>query len=241
MPESQNINIQEDTDIKKIVDLILRHYKLFLVSLFSAFVIAAVVNHYLTPLYKITSSILIKEDNKQQPAQVSNDYLNSNIFGTSRNFQNELWVLKSSPVLERSFTNLDLFVNYYRKEGFRYIDAYKDVPFRILFLHDHVQPVGVRFYITFQSKEYYYVRAESEKATFYDFGVNQVSGKKNNWLFEKNGKSGDLIENPDLAFVVEFDTANKSFSKQSSWYGFEFENTNSLKEGYKKKLAVQRD
>ncbi len=236
MPQSQNINVEEEVDIKRIVDLLLRNYKLFLICLLSTFVIAALVNRYLTPLYKVSSSILIKEDNKQLQRPEVNNYLNSSLFVTNQNFQNELWILKSSPVLERTIKNLGLQVSYYRKEGFRYIDAYKNAPFHILLLQDHIQPVGVKFYITFQSGEYYYVRAESTNALFYDFGLSKVIGKKENWSFQKNGKFGDLIETPDLAFIVELDTVNQPFSKEASWYGFEFSDINSLKEDFKKRL-----
>jgi tyrosine-protein kinase Etk/Wzc len=236
VPTSQNNNFQEEINIKKIIDLSLKNYKLFLVFLILAFILSAALNHFKTPVYKVSSSILIKEDNKQLPGQDVNNYLNSNLFRTNQNFQNELWILKSSPVLERTINNLDLQVSYYQKEGFRYIDAYKNVPFHILFLHDHIQPVGVRFFITSQSGEYFYVTAESKKASFYNFNLNQSIRDKDNWSFHKNGRFGNLIENADLAFIIELDTANQSLSKQASWYGFEFTNADNLKEGLKNKL-----
>lgn len=237
MSTPQDINVQEEIiDTKKIFDLILRNYKFFLVCLILALIAAVVVNRVKTPVYKISSSILIKEDNKQLSRPDVNDYLNSNILGTNKNFQNELWVLKSSPVLERTINNLDLQVSYFRKEGIRYVDAYKSVPFHILFLHDHIQPVGVKFFITFQSGEYFYVRAEATKATFYDYSINQFVKEKDSWFFEKNAKFGDLIENDNLAFIVQLDTVNKTFTRQAAWYGFEFNDIDKLKENLKKKM-----
>src|SRR5659263_17195 len=138
MSESQNINLQEENELKKIIELILRNYKLFIAGIIVALGLAYLVNRFSIPVYKISSSVLIKEDTKQSGSSNVNDYLNSSLFRMNQNFQNELWVLKSSPVIEQTIKNLDLSVSYYRKKGFQYLDAYKNAPFHIVFQRDHV-------------------------------------------------------------------------------------------------------
>jgi capsular exopolysaccharide synthesis family protein len=236
MTQPQNVNNQEEIDIRKVVGVISANYKPILICLLLALAIAALVNHYLTPLYQISSSIMIKEDNKQIQRPDVNNYLNSSLITNNQSFQNELWILKSSPVLENTIRNLDLQVSYYSKEGFRYIDAYKTVPFQIFILHNHIQPVGVRFYITFQGNDNYYLRAEAKKASFHDFISDQPAGIKRNWIFEKTGKFGEPIETSDMAFIIQLDTVHKPFSREALWYGFEFTDINSLKESFKKRL-----
>ena len=115
MSQSQNINIQEENDLKKITELILRNYKLFIASIIIALGLAYLVNRFSIPVYKISSSVLIKEDTKQSGGKDVNDFLNSSLLRMNQNFQNELWVLKSSPVIEQTIKNLDLSVSYYRK------------------------------------------------------------------------------------------------------------------------------
>lgn len=230
MSQTPNLNIPEEYDIKKLVSLALRHYRLFLFCIVIAAVIAALFNHYSTALYKVSSSILIKEDLDQSATGPQNDYLNSRLVQSSKNFQNELWILKSAPVLEQTIKNLGLQVSYYRKEGINYKEAYKEVPFRILFLNDHVQPVGVRFFITFQNGEYFHLTAESKKVSLFDFAANEFIAEKQNWSFQKDGLSGELIETGDLAFIVELDTARHTALKQAQWYGFEFNDLPTLKE-----------
>ena len=239
MPQPQNINNQEETDIRKIIELVLRNYRLFLVCIVLALLAAFGVNHYLTPLYKISSSILIKEENKQPARQETNDYLNSSLLGlgSDRNFQNELWILKSSPVLETTIRNLGLQTAYFKKKGFRYIDLYKFAPFRVQFVKDHIQPVGIRFYITFTNEGDFYVTAESKEVQLFDFAAGRNSVKKKNWTFHSNGRFGGLIETPDAAFIIEKDTLNKSTELDGSWYAFEFSDVSSIKEQLKK--AVQ--
>jgi capsular exopolysaccharide synthesis family protein len=233
MSESQNINLQEENDLKKIAELISRNYKLFIVCVIVALGLASIVNHFLIPVYKISSSVLIKEDKNQSGGSDANNYLNSSLFRMNQNFQNELWVLKSSPVIEQTVKNLDLSVSYFRKKGFQYLDAYKNAPFRIVFRRNHVQPINVRFHISFLNKEYFQLIAESGKTSFYNFENDEIVFTKDSWSFIKNGKIGELIETSDLAFTVELDSTKKVHDKEKFRYGFKFNDIPSLVTGFK--------
>jgi capsular exopolysaccharide synthesis family protein len=233
MSESQNINLQEENDFKKIADLILRNYKLFIAGIIVALGLAYLLNRFSIPVYKISSSVLIKEDKNQSGGNDANNYLNSSLFRMNQNFQNELWVLKSSPVIEQTVKNLDLSVSYFRKKGFQYLDAYKNAPFHIVFKRNHVQPINVRFHISLMNKEYFQLRAESGKTSFYNFENNEIIYKKDSWSFLKNGKVGELIETSDLAFSIELDSTKKVLDKEEFRYGFEFNDVPSLVTGFK--------
>jgi|ERR1035437_3092690 capsular exopolysaccharide synthesis family protein len=228
MSLSQNINLQEENDLKKITELISRNYKLFIAGILVACGLAYIVNRFSIPVYEISSSVLIKEDTKQSMGKDANDYLNSSLLRMNQNFQNELWVLKSSPVIEQTIENLDLSVSYYHKSGFQYIDAYKNAPFHIVFQRNHVQPINVMFHISLVDKEHFELRAESGKTSFYNFENNEIAYKKDSWSFLKNGKVGEVIENSDLSFIVESDNTKKIFDKEASDYGFEFTDIPSL-------------
>src|SRR5664280_177469 len=233
MPQSQNINLQEENDLKKITELILRNYKLFIAGIIIALSLAYLVNRFSIPVYKISSSVLIKEDTKQSEGRDVNDYLNSSLIRLNQNFQNELWVLKSSPVIEQTIKDLDLSVSYYRKEGFQYIDAYKNAPFHVVYQQNHAQPINVRFHITFMNKEYFEIRAESGKTSFYNFESDEIAYQKENWSFSKRGKIGELIETSDLAFSIENNNSKADLENKASIYGFEFSDIPSLVTRYK--------
>lgn len=233
MNEIQNINIQEENELKKISELILKNYRIFIIFSIIAIFLAFLVNRYSIPVYKISSSILIKENKTQQSGSDAKDFLNSSLFGKNQNFQNELWVIKSSPVIERTIKNLDLSVNYYRKKRFQYYDAYHEVPFQIFCLSNHPQPINVRFKLTYLSEVYFHLEAESKNVSLYNFETDEIIKQKQNWVFLKNGKFGELIETPDLAFIINSDTLKKVFDKRSSAYEFEFETLTSLRNGIK--------
>jgi tyrosine-protein kinase Etk/Wzc len=228
MPYSQNINIQEESDFKKILDLFLKNYKLFAFSMVIIFAVAFFINRYSTPKYSITASILIKEDSERPQSNI-NDYLNSSLFGRDQNFQNELWVIKSTPIIEKAIKNLDLIVSYYSKGKFNYYEQYEGAPFKVSFMTDHAQPIFVRFKISFLNDTCFQLKAESKMAYFYNFKNEEVTHQKDNWIFVQNSKFGELIETPDLAFIIEpTDTALKVFDSGDLEYAFTFSTIASL-------------
>jgi tyrosine-protein kinase Etk/Wzc len=234
--QSQNINIQEESDLKKISELFFRNYKLFIFGLIITIGVAYLINRFSIPVFKISSSILIKENKSQQTGSDVNDFLNSSLLGKNQNFQNELWVIKSSPVIEETVKNLDLSVNYYVKKGFQYYDAYQNVPFKITFLKNHPQPLNTKFRLTFLNDNYFMVEADSKKVVFYNFESDQVAYLKDKWKFQMNGKIGELIETGDIAFIVNPDTT-KRINKTGSTYGFDFNTITSLSNGIKSSLG----
>jgi len=230
--QPHNTNFQQTNDFKRITDLILRNYKLFSSSLIFFLGLAFVMNRYSVPIHEVSASLLIKEDNAQGRGNV-NDYLNSNLFGRNQNFENELWVLQSTPVIEKTIMNLDLSVSYLRKEGFQYRDAYKNAPFKVLYSPNHVQPVNVRFDIAFLNNDEFRLTAESELAYFYSYSTNQYKYHKTDWSFSYKGKIGKLIETPDLSFIIEWDSLNQLLPENTSSYCFQFVDQTRLAIGYK--------
>jgi tyrosine-protein kinase Etk/Wzc len=233
MSSLKNPNLQEENDFKKIFDLVIRNYKLFIISVIIALGLAIFKNRTSVPIYEISSSILIKEDSKQSSGgRGINDFLNSNLLGVNQNFQNELWVLKSSPVVEQTVKNLDLSVSYRRKQGFLYLDAYKQVPFKVLYMGNHFQPLYVRFSIQFQSEDKFLIKAEGENVWFHNYESNKFNNKSGNWVFHQYGTFGKLIKTPDLEFVIQRDSTFGPIAKNTE-YWFQFSDIASLVESYK--------
>jgi tyrosine-protein kinase Etk/Wzc len=233
MSQLNKINLQEDNDFKKVIELVSRNFKVFIISIFISVGVAFLLNRYTIPVYKISASVLIKENRDKYTSSGMNDFLNSNLFGNNQNFQNELYVFKSLPVFEKTVKNIDLSVHYYQKLGIWERDAYKIAPFRILYSPSHVQPIGVKFYITFSKGGDFKIEAESEKVDFYNYRTETYEYQKNNWKFERNGKLGSLIETQDLSFIVAFDSTKKLREEELELYSFEFVDQNYAAKYYK--------
>ena len=238
MENSHNLNIQEENELKRILELVLRNYKLFIFCLLAAFAVAFFRNRYAIPAYNISSSILIKENTGQQGSTGPNEFINANLFGRNQNFQNELWVMKSYPVIEKTISNLDLTVGYFSKGKLHYYDAFQNVPFKVSYLSDHVQPINIKFDITFLNGSNFKIKAESKNAAFFNYVTESIEYHKNKWSFAKIAKFGELIETADLAFIVQsIDTTLIPINKNITC-AFEFNTVNSLSDGIRNKLNL---
>lgn len=213
---------QDENDLHKIVELFYHNYRLFVVFIILSICIAFLINQFKTPLYKISSSILVKEESSSRNNTNINDYLNSNLFGTNQNFQNELYVLKSTPVIEQTIKNLDLAVKYIQFRGIMNKDAYGISPFQVIYTKDHVQPINVYFQVSMLAGNKYLVSAKAKELELYVFETNKVVGKKERWSFQYTAKAGELIETPDLSFIINPNEKIQYNPKESSSFGFSF-------------------
>ncbi len=216
-----NITPQDNSDLVRIVSLFTRHYKVYILSIAITLIIAFIYTHYVTPVYKIGASLMILEENRSS-SQSAEEFINNEMFGMNRSFQNELYMLQSTPVIEQTVKNLDLTINYYLKEGLRYTDAYRMMPIRVLTLPGHVQPTNVRFMVSIQDGKNYTIKAQGDRVLFTNLTSGQNGYEKNNWSFEKKATFGDLIETPDLAFIVKSDSTVRTYYKDEFIYCFEF-------------------
>lgn len=236
MTHPQNINIQEENDFRKIADLIRKNYIFFILGVGIALSIAFFINRYSIPTYSVSSSILIKGSNAQTGGSGSeNDFLYSNLFGGNQNFQNELWIMKSYPIVETTVRNLDLSVTYFTKGRVNFYEAYKSVPFIVSFSPAHPQPRDIIFTVTFISNGFFNISAESKNAAFINLGTNETTHRKNKWSFTRNAKFGELIETPDLAFIIDSRDSTVSINNTIQ-YGFKFSTIPSLSGGIKGNL-----
>ncbi len=238
MHTDQNISTIEENDLQKIIDLITRNYIWYIICFVLAMFVAFLLNRYSIPIYKVSSSILIQEDNTKIESRQPNDYLNSSLFDKYINFQNELWTIKSTSIFQQTVENLDLTVTYYTKKRWRYLELYKTSPFKVLILKDHMQPINIKFEIKFLGEDNYILNAKSKDAYFYNFDKNVYVVNKTNWMFTARGTIDKLLENKDMSFIIKYDSINKIKYDKNSQYFFEFSNTPDLAESLKNQLDV---
>jgi len=162
MNKLNNVHAPSEFNLKKIIDLVLRNYKKFIFSVIIIVGLAYVMNRFTIPAYEVSASMLIKQDSKRGGGDKA-DYMNSGLFDEYQNFQNELWVLKSAPVIEQTIRNLNLTVRYFRKKEYLTMDAYGEVPFRVMFSPKHLQPINTRFVLSFLGNGNFELKAESKE------------------------------------------------------------------------------
>lgn len=234
-----NTTLQEENELKKTTELLLRNYRLIIPCIIICLGLAYVVNRFSLPVYKISSSILIREHNNQNNQGNVNNYLNSNLIGQNQNLQNELSVIKSSPVIDQTIKNLDLQVKYFRKVDFRKRDSYNHTPFRVSMIDNHSQPVNVDFKIIFLGGTRFRIEGKSKEASFYNFMEEKTKYVRNDWSFSMDGEFGKWIETEDIAIELTLDSTMPLPELGNESHGFTLNTIFSLNNEIKNNLEFK--
>ena len=142
--ETKNYLLEEDNETSSF------DYKTFLVKLLMYWpwivgcVAAALIGAFfylktLTPLYTVSSSVLIKNESKGG----GTDLADLGFVSTStQSFDNELEILRSRTLIKKVVTALDLYVSYSVPGQFRDTELYKQSPVRVWVTPEEAERMG---------------------------------------------------------------------------------------------------
>ncbi|VAW15631.1 hypothetical protein MNBD_BACTEROID01-89, partial [hydrothermal vent metagenome] len=144
---------EEDTiDIKKLVLRLLSYWYWFVLCVILSLGSAYLYNRYTTRVYEISSSLLIDAGKSVSP--LAGGGAGGDLFGgfglmssNLRDFYNQLIILKSNPVIEKTLEGLDFEVSYYSVGRIMSSESYKSAPFRVKIDRAHPQLVGAEFHL----------------------------------------------------------------------------------------------
>ena len=115
-------------NLKPIITVLRKNLHLYFIFIAIALSIAWVINRYSTKIYRVGSSVLIKD---RQNSQISpEDYLgNVMAFRTQNAIQNEMIRIKSNPILEAAAKRIHYDITYFSVGKFNTSELYKTCPF----------------------------------------------------------------------------------------------------------------
>jgi tyrosine-protein kinase Etk/Wzc len=130
--EEQN----EDFNVREAIERYLNHWQWFVLGAFLCVAVAYVYLRYTIPQYQASTTILVKDDKKggmlSELSAFSDMGLGS---GMKSNLDNEIEVLKSRTLAERTVLKLGLNVSMSRKGNVVDAEIYQDAPIKVLFLN----------------------------------------------------------------------------------------------------------
>lgn len=95
------------------------------------------------PLYTVSSSVLIKNDNNSKGSSNGASLADLGFVTTStQNFDNELEILKSRTLLKKVVTSLDLYINYTLPGRFRNTELYNQSPVKVWVTPEEADQMG---------------------------------------------------------------------------------------------------
>ena len=165
--ETKNYLLEEDNETSGF------DYKAFLVKLLMywpwivACVAVALIGAFfylktLTPLYTVSSSILIKNESKGGTNGANLEDLGF-VSSSTQSFDNELEILRSRTLIKKVVPALDLYISYSVPGQFRDTELYKQSPVRVWVTPEEAERMGyAQIKMSFRNQQLHEVVVEHE-------------------------------------------------------------------------------
>ena len=230
---NSELNKPVNINIVKLVNIVYRNIWIILLCLILAMGLAYAVNRYAKPSYKISSTLLVK-DNSNNNSDISNaaSFINMGLFNNGQNLQNELVILKSFPNIEKMVKNLDLEVAYFEFKDYQYHNIYKDTPFRVFLFKDHPQLIGATFDIIFNSDGSFNLFVKKQNAIKYNYHTNQQIAEITDLELNLKGNVGKIIENQDIKLLITINDEDRLSLQKTRKFAFSLSTVPQLTEYY---------
>lgn len=125
---------EEEINIQEILFRYLIHWPWFIASVIICIIFAWAYLYATTPVYNISATVLIKDDEKGGGAGMSSELEKMGIDGfmsSSKNIDNEIEVLRSKSLAREVVNQLNLFVTYRDEDGFPSKELYRTSPVQV--------------------------------------------------------------------------------------------------------------
>ncbi len=127
-PNTNKVDTTQEIDLVDLVIRCLRRWKLFLACVVTCVALAVAYIFYAIPDYKVTSTVVIKDEKKGQVGADITAFQDLGIMATNDNLENELEVLKSKTIYDLMVNKLNLHVSYFEEGWLKDIEIYKQTP-----------------------------------------------------------------------------------------------------------------
>ena len=182
---------EQSVDIKQLIYICLSHWYLFVIGVIIALAAGFFINRYKPNVYQTSGTVLIKNDQGFDPTA-----LMTNLSTGKSNVENEMAILRSYSLTERTVKKMNLEVSYFEKGRFLTNELYKTAPFDVEFDRSVPQAVGIVYEISNFGDGKMVLHGTSQTLTKYDFVLCQtLSSVPYKVDVSIEGKQGEWIDN----------------------------------------------
>ncbi len=192
---------EDDTlNLKVLIIKVLSYWYLFVIGVSIALVLGFIYNRYTPSVYQTSASVFVKEDKMGiDPTSM----MTGLTFKSNINIDNEIGILQSYSLKERTIKELEFFnVSYYQKGRVSTKELYKETPFNVELNYDTLQVVGNNYSIEFIDNEHYRLKSKEGLKYIYDFMTDNNVGKIELPEYSGEYKFGEWINNGYNSFRI---------------------------------------
>ena len=139
---------EEDFNLYRVIFKYLIYWPWFVASVLVCIVAAFIYLRYQTPVYNVSASVLIKEDDARTRAMQANNGALGALqsmggFSMTSNFDNEVEILKSRTLIQKVVTRLGLYISTVENRSFGYdLPLYKNAPVQVYLTPEEAEKNG---------------------------------------------------------------------------------------------------
>ena len=191
-----NQNQKEETiDVKALLIKYTEYWYYFLISIIFCGFIAYLNNRYTTPVYSVSTTLLIRDDNNTQLG-AENLLEGLELFSGKQNLTNEIIILNSYKITEKVIKELGLGLSYFQHGFFQTNEMFENAPFIVKIDSSNNQLTATEFGITIIDENNFKLSVTANDQFPYDLKT------------EKFNKT--LLANIDVNETYQFDKQIKS-------------------------------
>ena len=231
-------------DIRVFLFKALRFWPLFVASL-AVFVLSALLfNRYTTQKFRTSTSLLISTDNSGANAGLEAVMSAIGYYNPELTLENELFILKSDFLLEKTLKSLGLEVSYFKEGRVRANELYLKQPFVIEFDPSHPQPAKADIRLQFKSDNSFSIELSDQPQAFITYSTNQNQSIKDllgeSQVTGLNGEYviGQWIEGKGFKFRVNLNPFS-GMSLFEDRFLFKFNLFSDMVESFGEKLKIE--
>jgi len=150
--------IEETLSMRNELEKYLYHWKWFVLSVFSALIVAFFYLRYATPKYEVETSLLIKQDDNMMGSELA-AFQDMGLLGSGNsNIQNEIQLLKSRTLARSVAKDLNLTTRYFRQGRLKESEVYAEkIPIHLQegLTNSLAKELDTTFYVQFHSASHF--------------------------------------------------------------------------------------
>jgi len=230
---------EDEIDLKEVFKTILK-YKIQIILITYIFTMGAGIFAYLKPNIYTTSIVLELEEKNKSAGSANADFMMEALSGSSGSgVANEIEVMKSRLILQKSFDKLDLNTNYFANNKFKKIEYYKNSPFVVdfSFLDDFLN--ARNFVLTPIDENSFNLQLKKPSIYSLDSMLKALDIKSytisDTFSYNQNHKFNELIQTEHFSLIIK-----KVFDLKYKTYNFSHMNNMDVFDKYKEKISVSQ-
>ncbi len=210
MNQSQTLHDEDTIDIKKLLLTLLSNWYWFVLAVILALTAAFLYNRYATPVYEIQTTVMFEEAyGKSSPMALAGaSGIGGNVFEglgsmkSMQNIHNQMVIVGSTPLVSKVIDQLDFEVSYYAVGRVSLVEAYKSVPFQVIWDDSHPQLIDTDIDLSIGSDGKLELIIEGEKSKIYDYSEDKVLRNISDFSFKKTLQPGEELITDEFSFKI---------------------------------------